>query len=70
MAATRVMEGAVEESELVLRGGYLKHPVVATGLKVVGGRKYVYLTKNNRILSNFLTKGQVEQKAVVQFAHV
>ena len=62
MAATRVMVGAIEESALVLRGGYLKHPVVATGLKVVGGRKYMYLTKNNRILSNFLTKGKLNKK--------
>ena len=56
------MVGAIDETELVLRGGYLKSPVVATGLKVVGGKKYIYLTKNNRILSNFFTKGKLNKK--------
>ena len=65
MVASRVMVGAIDETELVLRGGYLKSPVVATGLKVVGGKKYIYLTKNNRILNNFL-KGKLNSKNPLQ----
>ena len=55
-AAALVMEG-LASSEMVLRGGYLKGPVVLQRLKEVAGKKFIYLTKTGGgsvVLSRFL----------------
>ena len=62
MSTSRVMVGLVPEVEVVIRGGYLKAPVVATGLKNVGGRMYMYLVKSSPLLCSFLTKETARTK--------
>ena len=42
-------------SEVVLRGGYLKQPILLTRLVVSGGKKFVYLWKGSPELNKFLT---------------
>ena len=66
MAAARVMVGLVPDVEVVIRGGYLKGPEVATGLKHVGGRMYMYLVKSNPLLCSFLTKGASRTKPLAK----
>lgn len=57
MAAAQATLGLLDKTEVVLRGGFLKGPVVVTGLTCVGGRMYLYLSKsNNVLLSNFFSK--------------
>ena len=66
MSAARVMVGLVPEVEVVVRGGYLKGPVVATGLKIVGGRIYMYLVKSSSMLCSFLTKETARTKPLAK----
>jgi hypothetical protein len=42
-------------SEVVLRGGYLREPLVLPRLQLAGGRQFVMLLKSGRELSLFLT---------------
>jgi hypothetical protein len=42
-------------TELVLRGGLLKGPVVLTGLQIVMEKQFVVLRKTDKILNGFLT---------------
>ena len=44
----------LQSGEEVLRGGYLKEPMVLTRLKRVEGRMFMYLLKGGRELLNFL----------------
>ena len=44
-----------QPSEVVLRGGYLKQPVLLTRLVTVDDKKFVYLWKGCPELSKFLT---------------
>ena len=41
--------------ELVLRGGFLKNPVILPACQVVGGALYFPLLKSDPVLSNFLS---------------
>ena len=66
MSAARVSIGLVGASEVVFRGGYLKGPVVATGLKNVGGKLYLYLVKSNVQLCNFLAKSPARHKPLAK----
>jgi hypothetical protein len=66
MSAARVMVGLVPEVEVVVRGGYLKGPVVATGLKIVGGKIYMYLVKSSSMLCSFLTKETARTKPLAK----
>lgn len=43
-------------TEVVIRGGYLKQPLVLTGLSVVGGQQFFGLAKTSRVLNRFLCK--------------
>ncbi len=58
--------GIVEKTELVLRGGHLRSPVVATGLKCVGGKMFIYLSKANVLLTNFLSKEPARKRPLAK----
>jgi hypothetical protein len=45
-----------QTTEQVIRGGYLKHPLVITGLREAGGKQFIRLSKNSRDLHHFLCK--------------
>ena len=66
MAAARAKAGLVEETEMVLRGGYLRGPVVATGLRCVDGRMYMYLAKSSLFLCNFLAVELARKKPLAK----
>jgi len=58
--ATTVRTG-VSDAELVLRGGYVKKPIVLTQLRTLAGKQFLYLTKQSTQLSSFLCKERVNK---------
>jgi hypothetical protein len=52
----RIVGVGLESTEMVLRGGYLKNPVVLKGLTDMDGRVFVPLRKMCPMLSDFLTE--------------
>lgn len=52
----------LEETEVVLRGGFLQEPVVIGGCRLVDGRVFLPLLKGDIRLSNFLTDEQGHQR--------
>ena len=66
MAAVRAKVGLVTDTEMVIRGGYLRGPVVATGLRVVDGRTYMYLVKSSLLLNNFFAVQPARKKPLAK----
>ena len=66
MAAGRAKVGLVQDTEMVIRGGYLRGPVVATGLRLVDGRTYMYLAKSSLLLCNFFAVQPARKKPLAK----
>ena len=66
MAAGLAKVGLVKDTEMVIRGGYLRGPVVATGLRVVDGRMYIYLVKSSLLLCNFFAVQPARKKPLAK----
>jgi hypothetical protein len=56
----------VAETELVVRGGYLKAPEVFTQLKLVDGSKFMYLVKSSHQLSKFLSREATHKRPLAK----
>ena len=66
MAAGPAKVGLVQDTEMVIRGGYLRGPVVATGLRLVDGRTYMYLAKSSLLLCNFFAVQPARKKPLAK----
>jgi hypothetical protein len=56
----------VESTEIVIRGGHLKSPLVMTGLAVVDHIQFIKLRKTNKVLSSFLTDKPAFQRPLAK----
>ena len=68
MASVPITLGVDVSTEMVVRGGYLKSPVVVRGLKEVEGKKFLYLTKSSVFLSRFLSKDPPRKRPLAKTA--
>jgi len=71
MAAAAPVTVGLASAEMVLRGGYLRSPIVLQRLKVVEGKQFVYLTKTGGgsvVLARFLTKEAPRKRPLAKTA--